>query len=180
MGKDYEVTIVAPDGNVANTVVTAEEWEIDAGVYGPHFSVPQTSVAGLDVTYFPDENRLDIAIIGSGGQYTVTIATETIHTMAPEFLPAGVGGNDRDFIIDATRGADDTISSKTTFDEVVAAVKSRKVPVLYCDGPDGYLLKNTSHLVYAEGTTVNAVTFQFEHASAGFVIVVEPSGWFIG
>lgn len=99
----------------------------------------------------------------------LAIGTETIHTMAPEFLPAGVGGNNREFIIDVGDG----FSSATTYADVLAAIKAGKCPIVYWNA-GGSLLKSYGYMVSeADG----AVGFVFFHAGSQIGIAVTESGW---
>lgn len=84
-------------------------------------------------------------------------------------LNAGVGGNNREFIIDVGDG----FSSATTYADVLAAIKAGKCPIAYWNA-GGSLLKSYGYMVSeADG----AVGFVFFHAGSQIGIAVTESGW---
>ena len=112
-----------------------------------------------------------ILILEESAEYIVSISefSETVHTMASEFLPAGVGGNNREFIIDVGDG----FYSATTYADVLAAIKAGKCPIVYWNA-GGSLLKSYGYMVSeADG----AVGFVFFHAGSQIGIAVTGSGW---
>ena len=88
--------------------------------------------------------RSQLIVLEGGAEHTVSISeySETIHPMAPEFLPAGVGGNDREFIIDAIMDYHGQLTADKTYDEILAALQSGKVAIAYMTTPDGYRRKS--------------------------------------
>lgn len=147
-GKNFKVTDIALSGLAGNQVIlynngvleehiiSGETVEGDLRYYS--ITLDEGAYAGESLTVLwsiPAENAYSL----EGGTYfywenenvylsEVSAVTETIHPMAPEFLPAGVGGA---FLITVT---DDNGTKKAdkTFEEIKAAYDSGKeLKVIY-------------------------------------------------
>ena len=180
--KSTAVMLNVSDGSTQSMNMTDEMWSSyeSAGLICEHYYV---LFEGLVAVILKDNLTIDsmggvtfekagvyFANVGTAYVQSFTSpTTETIHTMAPEFLPAGVGGNNREFIIDVGDG----FSSATTYADVLAAIKAGKCPIAYWNA-GGSLLKSYGYMVSeADG----AVGFVFFHAGSQIGIAVTESGW---
>lgn len=64
---------------------------------------------------------------------------------------AGVGGNDREFIVELTQDYHGQFSGNKTYEEMLAAAQEGKYLVAYMTTPDGYVCKSVGFQVANDG-----------------------------
>lgn len=91
--------------------------------------------------------------------------------------PAGVGGNDREFIIDAhMNSGEGSITGSATFAEAINAVGQGKVPVLYLT-TTGMGIGNVAFKSFGAVPTAGMIAFAFWIDFNQLIIVLDESGF---